>query len=189
MRSAREGVATRSVSKVEVIVLGLLAEEPLYGYDLLERLRARSIGFWAEVGKASVYQTLRRLERRGLVTGHAQAGVRGPDRRVFRITRPGRTHLRRGLVERFGEPTPFETEAGLALGFLQLLSTTQVRRAFAAREQALRGLIERLRAERDRASANLSEPRSVSDAMLDRQEALARAELGWLAAFRDGRDG
>ena len=33
-------------SKVEVVVLGLLAEEPLYGYDLLERFRTRSMGFW-----------------------------------------------------------------------------------------------------------------------------------------------
>src|SRR5436190_16819050 len=65
------GRATRSVPKVEVVVLGLLAEEPLYGYDLLERFHTRSIGFWAEVGKASVYQTLRRLERRGLITGRA----------------------------------------------------------------------------------------------------------------------
>jgi len=43
------------VSKVEVVVLGLLAEEPQYGYDLLERFRSRGMGFWVEVGKASVY--------------------------------------------------------------------------------------------------------------------------------------
>jgi DNA-binding PadR family transcriptional regulator len=176
----------KSASKVEVVVLGLLAEEPLYGYDLLEQFRERSIGFWAEVGKASVYQTLRRLERRGLVSGRAQAGVQGPDRRVFRITKAGRQRLHEGLEERFGEPAPFETEAGLALGFSQLLTTAQARKAVAAREQALQGLIEGLRAERARASEDRTVLRAVSNAMLDRQEALARAELGWLATFKDG---
>ena len=63
-----------AVSKVEVVVLGLLAEEPLYGYELLERFRARSMGFWVEVGKASVYQVLRRLEREGL---HRRTRARG----------------------------------------------------------------------------------------------------------------
>ncbi|MDP9295203.1 MAG: PadR family transcriptional regulator [Actinomycetota bacterium] len=62
------------VSKVEVVVLGLLAEERLYGYELLERLRDRSLAFWVEVGRASVYQALRRLEQEGLITGKAQGG-------------------------------------------------------------------------------------------------------------------
>ena len=84
------------VPKVEVVVLGLLAEEPMHGYDLLERFRARSMGFWVEVGKASVYQTLHRLEARGLITGRSQDGREGPDRRVYRITRAGRSRLARG---------------------------------------------------------------------------------------------
>ena len=89
-----------ATSKVEVVVLGLLAEEPLYGYDLLERFRSRSMGFWVEVGKASVYQTLRRLERDGSIGGRSQDGPEGPDRRVYRITRAGRERLKRGLAER-----------------------------------------------------------------------------------------
>ena len=87
-------------SKVEVVVLGLLAEEPMYGYDLLERFRTRSMVFWVEIGKASVYQALRRLEEHGLASGRPQAGGAGPDRRVFRITAPGRARLRAGLRER-----------------------------------------------------------------------------------------
>ena len=95
-------------SKVEVVVLGLLAEEPLYGYDLLERFRTRSMGFWVEVGKASVYQALRRLEGHGLASGRPQEGTEGPDRRVYRITvRIGRysvptdvLYVRADLVER-----------------------------------------------------------------------------------------
>ena len=71
-----------TTTKVEVVVLGLLAEEPLYGYDLLERFRARSMGFWVEVGKASVYQALRRLERDGLDQRPVARGARG--------TRPAR---------------------------------------------------------------------------------------------------
>ena len=78
-----------AVSKVEVVVLGCLAEEPLYGYELLERMRQRCMASWSEVGKASVYQALQRVERRGWVSGRDQEGPEGPDRRVYRITKPG----------------------------------------------------------------------------------------------------
>ncbi|MBA3691732.1 MAG: helix-turn-helix transcriptional regulator, partial [Actinobacteria bacterium] len=98
-----------AVSKVEVVVLGLLAEEPLYGYGVLDRFRSRSMGFWAEVGRASVYQALRRMESRGLIAGRAQEGTEGPDRRVFRITKAGRDRLHAGLAERVAGLSPYET--------------------------------------------------------------------------------
>lgn len=172
------------VSKVEVVVLGLLAEEPLYGYGVLERFRARSMGFWAEVGKASVYQALRRMESAGLVTGRTQEGGEGPDRRVFRITKAGRDRLRAGLAERAAALSPYETNAGLSLGFAHLLSATEARRAIDARELAVRDLLDAIRSERARTSADRGAGRLVANAMLDRQEGLARAELAWLGRFR-----
>jgi PadR family transcriptional regulator len=173
-----------SVAKVEVVVLGLLAEEPLYGYDLLERFRARSMGFWAEVGKASVYQALRRLEREGSITGRSQEGPEGPDRRVYRISRSGRARLIAGLEERFGILEPYETGAGLAFGFAHLLSPTQARKAVDARETAVRDLLDAVRTERARAADDRGAGRAVSNAMLDRQEAIGKAELAWIKGFR-----
>lgn len=173
------------VSKVEIVVLGSLAEGPRYGYELLEAMRERGTGLWAEVGKASVYQALQRLERRGLVSGRTQEGTDGPDRRVYRITRAGRERLREGLAVRAGEGAPYETDAGLALGFAHLLPPGDARRAVAAREAAVRNLVEAIADERARTKgAAPSASRAVADAMLARQEALARAELAWLGSFR-----
>jgi PadR family transcriptional regulator PadR len=175
-----------ATSKVEVVVLGLLAEGPLHGYDLLERFRARGMGFWVEVGRASVYQALRRLERDGAIGGRSQAGSAGPDRRVYRITKSGRERLHEGLTERFASLEPYETEGGLVLGFAHLLSAADARRAVDARETSVRDLLDGIAAERTRAATDRGAGRAMSNAMLDRQEALARAELGWLTTFRAG---
>lgn len=175
-----------SVSKVEVVVLGVLAEEPLYGYGILERLRARSMGFWAQVGRASVYQALRRMEADGLIAGRAQEGIDGPDRRVFRITRTGRDRLHAGLSEGASDLSPYETDAGLSLGFSHLMSAAESRRVLDTRELALRDLLDAIRTERARTSADRGAGREVANAMLDRQETLAKAELAWLARFRAG---
>jgi DNA-binding PadR family transcriptional regulator len=173
-----------AASKVEVVILGLLAEEPLYGYDLLERFRARSMGFWVEVGKASVYQALRRLEREGLIGGRAQEGSEGPDRRVYRITRAGRARLVAGLAERAAVLEPYETSGGLALGFAHLLSATEARRAVDAHETSVRDLLDAVRTERTRIAAERGAGSAVSQAMLDRQEGFAKAELAWIKGFR-----
>lgn len=172
------------VSKVEVVVLGLLAEEPRHGYDLLERFRARSMGFWVEVGKASVYQALQRLEAGGLIAGRAQEGTEGPDRRVYHLTRAGRDRLRVGLLERVGSPGPYETPAGEALGFAHLLPAGKAREAAAARERTIRERLEALAAERGRTRGERGSGRVTADRMLDLQAALAEAELAWLGSFK-----
>jgi DNA-binding PadR family transcriptional regulator len=174
-------------SKVDVVVLGLLAEEPLYGYRILERYRSQSIAYWTEVGRASVYQALRRMEAEGLIAGRAEEGTGGPDRRVFRITRAGRDTLRSRLAELASGSAPYDTDAGLSLGFVHLLSAAEARSALEAREVGLRDLLEAIRAERARSSADSGAGRVAADAMLDRQEALARAELAWLGRYRAGR--
>ncbi len=171
------------VSKVEVVVLGLLAEGPLYGYDLLERFRARGMGSWVEVGKASVYQALRRLEARGLVSGRLQEGDEGPDRRVFRITAPGRARLRAGLRERCADARPYETDAALALGFAHLMPLEDARRAVGERRAALEAWRATIAGERERASSTPGPAGAVARRMLELQDALAEAEQRWLAAF------
>jgi DNA-binding PadR family transcriptional regulator len=173
-----------AVTRVDVVVLGLLAEEPLHSYELWERYRARAMGLWAEVGRASVYQALRRLEGAGLISGRAQEGEEGPDKRVYRLTRVGRDRLRAGLLERFGAGDPYVTGAAIPLGLAHLVPADDARRGVQQRERALKGLLAQVAAERERLAAARGAPATLAARMLDQQEVLARAELGWLSAYR-----
>ena len=173
------------VSKVEVVVLGLLSEEPQHGYGLLERFRSRGMDNWVEVGKASVYQALRRLEQQGLVIGKPEKGAVGPARRVFTISRSGRDRLREGLRERFLEPTP--SEAALAIAFAEMLPVAEARKAISERERMLRALLEKTAQGREIGARPVSG--AVWSVMLDRQRTLAEAELAWLASYKLGRRG
>lgn len=172
------------LSRVELVVLGLLAEGPLHGYELLERYRARSIGYWAEVGRASVYQTLKRLESTGLVSGRAQEGGVGPDRRVYRITRPGRDRLRAGVMERLEGAEPYAIPSNVALGLLHLLSPEEARRALSRREAGLNELLRTTAEERRRQAGEKGPGHALAGRLLAQQEELARTELAWLASVR-----
>jgi DNA-binding PadR family transcriptional regulator len=173
------------VSKVELVTLGLVAEGPAYGYELLERLRSRGMVFWVEVGKASVYQALRRLEERGLIAGRAQEGTEGPDRRVYRLTAAGRARLRAGLLALCADAGPYEVDAGVGLGFAHLLTPDEARRAVGARAAAVREWRTAVAEERERAASATGPGRAIALRLLELQDALARTEQRWLASFAD----
>jgi DNA-binding PadR family transcriptional regulator len=171
-------------SKVEIAVLGLLAERPMHGYDLLERYRERGMGLWTELSRASVYQVLKRLEREGSIVGKAQEGREGPDRRVFRTTRPGRDRLASAVAESAGVLAPTESPAAMSLGFAHVVPTSVAKEVADARERSVRHLLDTVRTELDRTADSRDPGRPISTAMLRQQEALAEAELAWLATYR-----
>ena len=172
------------VPRVEVVVLGLLAEEPLHGYELIERFRARALGRWTEAGRASVYQSLQRLEDAGHVGGHDEEGAGAPDRRVYRITRPGRDRLRAGLRERLAGEASFRSDAAAALGQVHALPRDEAAAALDDHAGALRSLLHGAASDRARVAASPGPANAVAAAMLELQELLAAAELEWLASFR-----
>jgi PadR family transcriptional regulator PadR len=78
--------------QLDPLILATLAREPAHGYAVVQRLRERSGGAF-ELAEGTVYPALHRLERDGLLASSwsVQSGRR---RRVYRITRNGRSALR-----------------------------------------------------------------------------------------------
>jgi DNA-binding PadR family transcriptional regulator len=77
-------------------ILGLLALQPRYGYELRAAFLAVVGGeqIW-DLKPAQIYSTLARLEKAGLVRAVGGRKVRNPDKRVFDITARGRGELER----------------------------------------------------------------------------------------------
>jgi DNA-binding PadR family transcriptional regulator len=73
-------------------VLAALETEPAHGYAIIRRLRTRSNDVF-RLAEGTVYPTLHRLERDGLVKSRWTAAS-GRRRRVYRITGSGRDHAR-----------------------------------------------------------------------------------------------
>ena len=71
----------------ELLVLHLLAHQPMYGYELVKAIRRRSAGAF-DFGEGCIYPTLHRLEAEGFLTGRRMA-VGGRSRVVYRVTDRG----------------------------------------------------------------------------------------------------
>lgn len=78
---------------VEPVVLLLLKKKGRsYGYDLSNQLQEHALTD-AEIERAALYRTLRRLEVNGNVTSEWKNPSSGPARRVYRLTANGERHL------------------------------------------------------------------------------------------------
>jgi PadR family transcriptional regulator PadR len=76
----------------ELLILALVEERPRHGYDIGKLIESRSRGE-LRFHVASLYPTLYRMEKRGLIAGRwlEKAGQRR--RRYYRLTPAGRTLL------------------------------------------------------------------------------------------------
>jgi DNA-binding PadR family transcriptional regulator len=78
---------------VEPVVLLMLKEKGRsYGYDLAGAMADHALTD-AEIERAALYRTLRRLEANGNVESEWETDSSGPARRVYRLTPAGERHL------------------------------------------------------------------------------------------------
>ena len=79
-------------------ILGLLAREPLSGYDVTQRMKG-PVGFFWGAGHSQIYPELARLEEGGFVTHSVVEQKERPDKKVYGITAAGREALREWAVQ------------------------------------------------------------------------------------------
>lgn len=72
-------------------ILLLLSQYQMHGYLLLQRLTEMGVGMF---DPATVYRTLRTMEKDGLIASHWDTASDGPARRVYSLTDSGTEMLR-----------------------------------------------------------------------------------------------
>ena len=82
----------------ETLILSLLVEEPMYGYQIVREIDQRSSGYF-RLKEGTLYPALHRLERDELVEGVWLDSPSGQSRRYYHLTESGREKLRSMLLE------------------------------------------------------------------------------------------
>jgi DNA-binding PadR family transcriptional regulator len=95
----RAGRARRLVlTTPDLVLLSLLAERPMHGYQANLELERREIRDWANFSRPLVYYSLEKLERRGLIRSlETEEPAAGPERSTFETTAKGRVALASAL--------------------------------------------------------------------------------------------
>jgi DNA-binding PadR family transcriptional regulator len=137
-------VAPRALqSPLSIVVLGLLAEQPQHPYAMRVLIRERGHERIAGRGGASLYDTVRRLERAGLVEAEqTEREGRRPERTVYRITASGGRELAAWVREALADPER-TGQFPAALSFMYVLGADEAIAHLQARADTLGELVER----------------------------------------------
>ena len=89
---------TRELTVPDLVLLSLLAEEAMHGYQANAELERRKVQDWAGVSRPQVYYSLEKLARLGLIqaAGDPEPAL-GPERRIFSTTAKGLAALAAAL--------------------------------------------------------------------------------------------
>src|SRR5579863_1627097 len=80
----------KELTTADLVLLSLLAEKPMHGYQANAELERREIRDWAAISRPQVYYSIEKLARLGLlrvVRGETESG--GPEKQSFAVSKAG----------------------------------------------------------------------------------------------------
>ena len=168
------------VTLADLVVLSMLSERPMHGYELWAELERRQVEKWASISRAQVYYSLRKLaDARHVSPARDDDSSLGPERRIYRPSDSGRRLLADSLAQaRWATqrpPDPFLT--------WMVLSWQARPRDFAAQIARRRKFIEeQLVEDRTALEAVIAETSPTSDAAFVVRLGIKQfeTELAWL---------
>ncbi|MGE0173796.1 MAG: PadR family transcriptional regulator [Oligoflexales bacterium] len=79
---------------LELCVLALMNKKDRYGYEIIEVISREF-----EVAEGTIYPLLKRLQLDGHCESYLQESSGGPPRKYYRITPPGRQHVKQMIKD------------------------------------------------------------------------------------------
>lgn len=171
----------RELTTPDLVLLSLLAERPMHGYEANLELERRQVRDWAGISRPQVYYSLEKLRAQGLIrAAESEYRAAGPERSVFATTAKGRTALARALErEEWAtqrERPPFLTWIALSWQARPGIFEQQVRRRQRFLEEELAREEETLRAIRAEVGHRFHEAVWMVSLAIEQ----FRCELRWL---------
>lgn len=169
------------LTQADLVVLSLLLERPMHGYDLVQQYERQEVRDWASVSKAQVYYALKKLDEAGLIVADGDAdAVDARGKTIYTVTPQGNAALEGELSENYWleqrRPQPFTTWFGLSIDSSEEMRHTMIgrRRAFLESE------LQRERVSYDVVAQMTSERSKAGLKIIALTIALIETEINWI---------
>jgi DNA-binding PadR family transcriptional regulator len=176
-------------SPLALVVLSMLYEEPMHPYRMQQLIKARGKDEVVNVRqRASIYQTIERLLRDGLISvRETERDENWPERTVYQLTEAGRRTIPAWMRDMLARPAKDFPEFPAALSFMFLLAPDDAATQLEARAAGLEHELARIGTTMAATTEFLPRLFVIED---EYRTALLRAELSWIRSLaselRDG---
>ena len=166
----------------KLVLLGLLKEKPLYGYEL-KHIIEEHMGDWTNIAFGSIYFALGKLNKDGFVEKISEKKVGNrPSRSIYKITEKGKNEfisLLKELWQKFDrEYYPLD----IAIAFSKVLSIDEIKEYIKDRIIKLENNLKYLHKHKKEQLNRKEVPKSAK-AVFSHSEYHMKAELNWLRNF------
>ncbi|MDY6793959.1 MAG: PadR family transcriptional regulator [Actinomycetota bacterium] len=165
------------VSRVDVMILGLLKEEARHGYDLVREMEQRGLMRWAPASKVAVYKALPRLEERGFLTSWMEKDRSMPEKRVYALTVDGEEKLLDMLYALCSSQESLRLDLGVGLAFVAGMDGEEAVEALEKRRGYLREWERRLSSELDILKGITDD---IYTSIIEHEISMYRKEAAWI---------
>lgn len=168
------------LTKNDLLVLGLLLDRPMHGYEISQQIKSESIHTWFDISMSAIYYSLNKLNRYGLVS-ETRMREEGAEKSVYHLTDAGREQFFAGMEATLASEQPIRFDYDLGIYMLNKLP----------RERALVLLEKRLDFIRQHVLALkqlIAQERCCGDrplhlAILEHAVACTQMEIDWLESI------
>ena len=132
------------MAKNELVSLALIYDAPKHAYALNAMIQDIGLEHWAKISRASMYNTLSRLEKAGYVRVAVKRVGKTPPRKEYAITAKGKKRLHDELAAALRSTADAECVFSLAVTFLFGMPAKEAIEHCKARIGDLRGILKHL---------------------------------------------
>lgn len=114
------------MTQIEIVLLALLYEEDRYGYEIESVIEKRNMRNWTKIGFSSIYNSLKNLEKKGLIGSRYEEEYGAPARKVYFVNDSGKESVRETIKNILHCPQRVYSEFSIGMAFSHFLTKEEV---------------------------------------------------------------
>ena len=171
-------MTTSTTTRIDLLVLGLLLDRPMHGYELYQQIQAEDIDAWFNISMAGVYYSLGKLRDQGLVAESRQREGRSARKSTYHLTEEGRVAFFAAMEMQAASQDRTSLDYDLVVYLLNRLPVQRAIALLQQRQAFLAGEAQRLQTALDAEQEQGSSPLKL--AILEHHCRFLQMEQGWL---------
>ena len=171
-----------TLTDAELVILSLLVEQPMHGYQIESQITLRNMRAWTDLSTSSIYYILRKLEEKGLIKKKPEKGSASSERpkNVFQVTENGQSTWKEATIGALSKPKITYTNFLMGLHNLWNIPPAEALDAVTAYRDWLESDLQRQRNDQGELE-EMELSKFPLDVLFDYSYVLGEAELSFLA--------
>lgn len=175
------------MATIDLVVLGMLKQEPLSAYDIQKLVEYRNISRWVKISTPSIYKKVIQLEEKGYIKGTTVKEGKMPEKVVYSLTEAGDRAFEKLMLEIAASPVRIFLDLNAVVVNLQSLSPKDRKVCLADIERNVKELKSYIEENISRKEEMPGIP-ETGMAVLQQQFILAEAIENWIASVKEIQD-